>query len=217
MSSSQRAPAAPPQTASVTPYFPLILLETMRDMDRPEEVLEGENLAVSLPRRLGLSDVVYTQIHRFGEESRKGRLQTPAVVEDLVRLVIRRPDAEEIFEEAGRRVARRFWTERSAAARLAVRVLPNALALRSAARAAERVFRRVSGGAELRVQRNPLSVRLERCLTARADPGGAACAFYGGVLAEVMEQYTGRQHGVDHARCEARADPACEWAALVTG
>lgn len=50
----------------MTPVFPLILLETMRDMDRPEEYLEGEDVAVSMPRRLGLSDVIYTQIHRFG-------------------------------------------------------------------------------------------------------------------------------------------------------
>src|SRR5215207_6833047 len=88
--------------ATVTPVFPLILLETMRDMDRPEEYLEGEDVAVSMPRRLGLSDVVYTQIHRFREEVKRKRMQTPAVVMDLVRLVIRRPDADEIFEEAGR-------------------------------------------------------------------------------------------------------------------
>ncbi|MGZ7236654.1 hypothetical protein ACXWOK_10690, partial [Streptococcus pyogenes] len=54
-------------TPSVTPLFPLILLETLRDMDRPEELLEGEDLTASMPRRLGLSDVVYLQIHRFRE------------------------------------------------------------------------------------------------------------------------------------------------------
>src|SRR5687767_4324843 len=104
MSRTSKRTAAGPHTPSVTPVFPLILLETMRDMDKPDEVLEGENLAISMPRRLGLSDVVYLQIHKFREETRKKRLQTPAVVEDLIRLVIRRPDADEIFEEAGRRV-----------------------------------------------------------------------------------------------------------------
>ncbi|HWK89043.1 MAG TPA: hypothetical protein VNP72_03585, partial [Longimicrobium sp.] len=89
MKTTSRRPAGP-DAPSVSPVFPLLLLETMRDMDRPEEVLEGENLAASMPRRLGLSDVVYTQIHRFREETKKKSLQTPAVVEDLIRLVIRR-------------------------------------------------------------------------------------------------------------------------------
>ena len=55
----QPTPAAPPQRgrdATITPLFPLILLETLRDRDRPEEVLEDEDLTVRLPRRLGRSD-----------------------------------------------------------------------------------------------------------------------------------------------------------------
>ena len=105
----QPTPAAPPQRgrdATITPLFPLILLETLRDRDRPEEVLEDEDLTVSLPRRLGLSDVVGVQIRRFQEEVRNKRLQSTPQVIDLMRLVVRRPDAEEIFTEAGRRIAR---------------------------------------------------------------------------------------------------------------
>lgn len=211
------SPAAVPQAPSVTPFLPLILLETMRDMDRPPEVLEGETLSASLPRRLGLSDVVYTQIHRFQGESKKGRPQTPAVVEDLMRLVIRRPDADQIFEEAGRRVARRFWEQRSAPVRLGIRILPTALSLRSAVKAARRIFRRVAGSARFTVERSPMVVRLEGSLTARADPGGAACALYAGILSELMQQYTGREHGVEHARCETRGAEACEWRPLVKG
>jgi predicted hydrocarbon binding protein len=217
MSTGSGAPAVTPQTPGVTPYFPLLLLETMRDMDRPPEVLEGETLSASLPRRLGLSDVVYTQIHRFQGEARKGRPQTPSVVEDLIRLVIRRPDAEEIFEQAGRRLAARFWEQRGRAARLAVRVMPTALSVRAARKAARRIFKRIAGDAALEIQPRPLSVRLTGAITARADPGGAACAFYAGVLSEVMRQYTGRDHGVEHVRCGARGAPACEWDALVAG
>jgi hypothetical protein len=113
MPNTQAIRGATESTPSVTPLFPLLLLETLRDMDRPDEVLEGEDLSASMPRRLGLSDVVYVQIHRFREEVRRKRLQTAATVEDLIRLVIKRHDADEIFEEAGRRVARRIWEERS--------------------------------------------------------------------------------------------------------
>lgn len=207
--------AAGAEAPVINPVFPLLLLETMRDMDRPEEVLEGENLAVSLPRRLGLSDVVFLQIHKFREETKRRRPQSPAVVEDLVRLVIRRPDADEIFEEAGRRMARRAWGEKSRGGRLWLRLLPAGLRMRAAGKAARRLLRQVSGGARLQVRGRPLLVRITGCLTPRADPGGAACAFYTGLIAEVLTEHTGRPHAVQHPHCEARRGEACEWTATV--
>ena len=217
MSRTSKRTAAGPHTPSVTPVFPLILLETMRDMDKPDEVLEGENLALSMPRRLGLSDVVYLQIHKFREETKKKNLQTPAVVEDLIRLVIRRPDADEIFEEAGRRVARHAWSEKSGASRRWVRLLPSGMRLRAAAKGTRRVMSEMAGNAELSVAARPLLVRLRGSLTSNADPGGAACAFYTGVISELMTQYTGRRHTAQHPRCHARKADACEWTALVAG
>src|SRR5687768_14232571 len=120
MESSRRSSKNRPQEAkrggepaSITPLVPLLLLQTMRHKDRPEEVLEEEDISVSLPRRLGLSEVVRVQIHRFEEEVKQRRPQRASQVEDLVRLVIRRPDSEEIFFDTGRHVAERFWDERS--------------------------------------------------------------------------------------------------------
>ena len=201
-------------TPSVTPLFPLLLLETLRDMDRPDELLEGEDLTASMPRRLGLSDVVFAQIHRFREEVRRKRLQTAATVEDLIRLVIKRHDADEIFLEAGRRVAHRIWEERSRTARRAVRLLPPALAVRSARRAARRLFRQLQGTAWLEVRGKPPTVTMVSAMTTRADPGGAACAFYSGALTELLREYTGREHGVAHVRCQATGGEACEWAVV---
>ncbi len=215
MSRTTTRRSAGPDAPSVTPVFPLILLETMRDMDQPEEVLEGEDLAASMPRRLGLSDVVYLQIHKFREETKKKRLQTPSVVADLIRLVIRRPDADEIFEEAGRRVARRAWDEKSAASRSALRLMPSSMRMRAAARAARRLMAELAGSADLKVTARPFSARLQGSLTAFADPGGAACAFYTGVLSELMTQYGGRRHNAQHPHCEARRGDACEWTALL--
>ncbi|HEX2091439.1 MAG TPA: hypothetical protein VHG28_03515, partial [Longimicrobiaceae bacterium] len=173
----------------ITPLLPLILFETMRDMDRPEEVLEGEDLTVSLPRRFGLNDVVFTQIHRFREEVRRKRLQGEDEIENLIRLVIRRPDADEIFAEAGRRIARKAWEERSGALRGMVLRLPTSVALRIARRAAIRLFRQIVGEGKLHVSRRRVSIRISHSLTARADPGGAACALYAGAFAELMERY----------------------------
>ncbi|HEX8693972.1 MAG TPA: 4-vinyl reductase [Longimicrobium sp.] len=200
---------------SVTPVFPLILLETMRDMDRPEEYLEGEDVALSMPRRLGLSDVIYTQIHRFREEVKRKRLQSAEVVADLIRLVIRRPDCDEIFEEAGRRVARHAWMERSPGFRRMVRFMPPVLAQRSARKAARRLFRQIAAEGALEITARPPGVRIRRSLTARADAGGAACAFYAGALSELMTEYMGRKHAAQHPKCETRGAEACEWVALV--
>jgi predicted hydrocarbon binding protein len=202
-------------STAINPVFPLLLLETMRDMDRPEEVLEGEDLAISLPRRLGLSDVVYVQIHRFREEVRRRRPQGPGVVEDLIRLVIRRPDAEEIFEEAGRRVARHAWRQKSRASRVWLRLLPAGVRAGAAARGAERLLRQLVGAGRLEVGGRPVTVRIASSLSAAADPGGAACAFYTGAVAETLTQYSGRLHAVAHPRCETRGTGACEWTATV--
>jgi predicted hydrocarbon binding protein len=215
MSRTSTRRSAGPDAPSVTPVFPLILLETMRDMDRPEEVLEGEDLTASMPRRLGLSDVVYLQIHKFREETKKKRPQTPSTVADLIRLVIRRPDADEIFEEAGRRVARRAWEEKSGAARRWLRLMPSGMRMRAAAKGARRLMGELAGSAEVKVSARPFSARLRGSLTAHADPGGAACAFYTGVLSELMTQYSGRRHNAQHPRCEARRGDACEWTALL--
>ncbi len=208
-------PAPSSEGGRITPVFPLILFETMRDMDRPEEVLEGEDLSLSLPRRFGLNDVVHTQIHRFREEVRRKRPQSEAEIENLIRLVIRRPDSDEIFEEAGRRLSRRAWEERSATLRRMARRLPSALTLRLARRAAVRLFRQIVGEGKLTVSKRRVSIRVARSLTARADPGGAACALYAGAFAELMERYTGRAYRMEHPLCEARGGEACEWTATV--
>lgn len=206
--------ARPP---SITPVFPLILLETMRDRDRPEEVLEDEDLTVSMPRRLGLSDVILGQIHRLQEEVKAKRLQSPPQVMDLMRLVVRRPDAEAIFAEAGRRVAQHQWARRSAPFRGTLRVLPNAVRRASARRAARRLFRQLAGDGRLWVGRWPVEIRLHDPLSARADPSGAACAFFGGAFGELMELHTGRRYQIRHPRCATRGEDVCEWSVEVSG
>jgi predicted hydrocarbon binding protein len=190
---------------------PLILLETMRDLDRPEEILEDEDITLSLPRRFGLSEVVRLQITKFQEEVKQKRLQLPSQFEDLITLVIRRPDAEEIFLEAGRRVAARYWRERSALMRKMIRVMPRALSLIAAQRGGRKMFAELVGESGFRILRKPLSLSIDGALTARADPGGAACAFYSGALGEALELYTGRRYRVLHSRCGTKGGGGCEW------
>lgn len=202
---------------SITPLFPLTLLETLRDRDRPEEVLEDEDVTVSLPRRLGLSDVVGLQIRRLQEEVRGRRLQSTSEVIDLMKLVVRRPDAEAIFSEAGRRIARHNWQQRAAAMRGALRVMPNPIPRVAARRAARRLLRQLVGDSQLYVGRWPIEVRLQNPLSARADSSGSACAFYAGAFAEIMELHTGKQYRVVHAECATREGDVCLWTVETAG
>jgi hypothetical protein len=196
----------------VTPVLPLLLLETMRDRDRPEEVLEDEDISVSLPRRLGLSEVVRVQIRRFEEEVKHRRPQVPSQIEDLIRLVIRRPDSEEIFREAGRRIAERYWNQRSSTLRRMVRFLPRPIALLFAQRAGKRMFGELVGPSRFKINRRPESLRIESTLTSRADPGGAACSFYSGAFLALLELYTGRRYRVLHPIWATKTPGSgCEW------
>src|SRR6476660_8849379 len=114
--------------AGVPASLPLSLLEAVRAHDRPAEVLEDENLTVSLPRRFGLTDVVDTQIRQFEAAQRAGRNVRLDEVVNLMRLVLRRPDAGLIMEDTGRRFAQWHFDRRSALLRKVYSKLPPRLA-----------------------------------------------------------------------------------------
>lgn len=201
----------PARDAEVAAFLPLALLYSVRSHDRPEEVLEDENLTVSLPRRLGLSDVIHTQIRRYEEATRKGRTVPARELVDLIRLVIRRPDAEEILDEAGRGVVALYLQGMGERRARMARVMPRALARAALARRARVLARRIAAGADAGVENAPLRVRLRDSITAEVDPGGAACGLYGSAFKALAGRYLRTEPGVEHTRCSARGDEACEW------
>jgi predicted hydrocarbon binding protein len=191
--------------------LPLAILESVRHHDRPAEVLEDEDLAASLPRRLGLTGVVESQIHRY-RIARKRRERIPfADVSDLLKLVLRRPDSEAILREAGHDLARHHG--RMALYRLAplARILPDPLSEWFAARSLRRLMNRIGGGTPLRVERAPLRVEAETPVTAQADKYGVACVLYGAAIEEAAQHAIGRRPAVTHVACEARGDERCVW------
>ena len=145
----------------VSALVALTLLEVTQANDRPFEVFEEENTSVTIPRRLGLSDVVERRIRNYQVETKRGRKISDQEFGDLIRLVIKRPDARAIFMECGVRLAGKSsrnprWTPR----RLSV-----AIARRREYVAA---FRRCSGAASegLPMERSPW--RGGRCSSCRA-------------------------------------------------
>ncbi|HSJ08150.1 MAG TPA: hypothetical protein VK936_15700 [Longimicrobiales bacterium] len=208
---SQHEEGAEPRfEGTVTAAFPLALLQSVRAHDHPGEVLEEEDLSVSLPRRLGLTGIVDTQIRRYESDQRSGRQVGLNEVASLVRLVLRRPDAEPILRETGQRIARfHFETRPRPVARL-LRHGPAALALRSARRAGVRALRHLNAGTEVTAVK-PFVVSVTDCFTARVDGTSTGCALFTGFMEEQVLLYTGKTRAVEHSRCGAGGGDVCEW------
>jgi hypothetical protein len=195
----------------VAPALPLALLEAVRSHDRPGEVLEDEDLVLSMPRRLGLTPVIYTQIRKYETAFAANKRVPLAEVADLMRLVLRRPDAPAIMDETGRRVTRLQLDRRFSPVRKLRRVMPRAIIFASARRAARRLLYAIAGGGAVRITGKPLSVRMRGAPTGQMD--SSACQLYTGALEELIELYTGSAQPVTHVSCEARGEATCEWAA----
>lgn len=187
----------------------LALLETMRSQDLPEEVLEDEDLTVTLPRRLGLSDVIDAQIRRYREDVRARRRVTDAEFRDLVRLVIRRPDSEDIFLEVGERLA--ALGGRGGGWR---RLLPRRVAFALAGRDVRRRLRRIFGRTPGRILPGRFVLQARDSLLVRCDPGGDACALVSGLAGAVLSRVTGLRLAVVEQECQARGGEVCRWVAV---
>lgn len=176
----------------------------MRDQDIPPELLEEEDTTVTLPRRLGLSDVVGRQIRSFRRDVRRGVKLTDAEIRDLFRLVIRRPDAEEIFFKVGQSLAGGAGGRWRASV---PRGIALALARTRVRRRLKALFGRRVGG----FARGSFSMEGRALLFIEADPGGDACALVAGLCKTALEQATGRCAEVTHTLCQSRGDPVCRW------
>lgn len=202
-------PAAGDHTRRIQAVVALRLLEVIKDRDLPGEILEDEDPTRTMPRRFGLSDVVERQIRTYKADVRKRTRLTDAEVGDLFRLVIRRPDGDEIFEQAGRLLA-----EADRSRRLS-RILPKrasfALARSAAKRRLKKLFGRTIGG----FGRGPFVIEGRSLFFIRHDPGGDACHLLSGFCKEVIEQRLGGTVRVDHTQCQSRGDDLCRWQAEV--
>lgn len=183
----------------------LALLEALRDLDRPGEILDDENVTETLPRRLGLSGVVDAQIRRYQQEARHGKRVPESEVRDLIRLVTRRPDAERLFRQVGRSLTAANGAPAWRAA------LPKQVAVPLARRRIRRRLRALFGGKVVSVARGPFRIEAASNVLLEVDPQGSACALVTGLAQAVMETYAGVNGPVLHVSCVARGDGRCAW------
>jgi bacteriochlorophyll 4-vinyl reductase len=196
---------------AVLAALPLALLQSTRAHDRPSEVLEDENLSASLPRRLGLSGVIETQIYRYETSARSGKRVPSEEFNNLLKLMLRRPDAETILRETGARVAQRQFESVPPSWLKVLRFMPRALMLRAIRRATSRLFRNIAGTTDVLVSGKPIHARINKPQTARLEPAGVACALYGSAFEEIASLYLGRKARVQQTKCVTTGADYCEW------
>lgn len=192
------------------------LLEALRNLDTPVEDGLEELAGEIVSKRLGLSATVAAQIARYQDAVRRGE---PVSVDEAIsvfRLAGRRPDAQLVFADAGRRSARYAAKQAPVMARAAVRIAPGGLGRSFGASAATRAARRYLG-IELKVGDSGAEAEIAKPLSILALPDGAACTFYGAALAELLRVLTGFEGAMVHEHCRGRGDPSCRWRATAVG
>ncbi len=188
--------------------LPLAVLEAVRNLDTPVEDGLTEFAAELLSKRLGLSPTVAMQLAQYEGLVRRDARVDRAHVEALLRLVGRRPDADLVFADAGRRAARRAVARLFVGSRLAARVSPTVLGFRAARRAARAVL-----GGELRREAHVPVARVRDSLAVSATPDGTACSLYAAGFAELLRLLAGFEGAMVHTACRASGADACEWRA----
>lgn len=190
--------------------LPLSLLEAVRAIDTPEAELDAELVHELRNKRFGLSDTVHAQIRRYSDAvKRQQRVQYDEVLA-LSRLIGRRPDADLVFREAGRRLARSAVTTLSGTARRAAMSLPSLFGRPIALRHLRKLSRQFLDG---RLQRHGSTIVLEVVSPVSADaaPRGAGCGLYEAALRESLQTLAGAEGLVEHVACRSRGDASCQW------
>jgi hypothetical protein len=155
-----------------------------------------------------LSDVVDQQIRRYREEARRGGRITDDEVKDLVRLFIRRPDAEELFFRVGRTLAgdkeRSRWQ----------RALPNPVSYALARRAVSKRLRMLFGRRVGGFAAGLFTLEGRALVFIQCDQGGDACNILSGFCQAMLDRHVSGGARVVHSLCESRRDPVCRWTVM---
>lgn len=202
----------PAMSTTVDPLVPLVLLEAVRTVDLPDDAFEAEFVEELRVKRFGLSETVRAQIIRYREAVRKGQRLPFEEAAGIARLIGRRPDAEAVFREAGRQLARVTYGRILGLSRGIIRAMPAFLARPFALGHVRHIAGRYALGTVRRVGATVI-LEVRQSVTLDTAPKSAGCAFYESLLGEVMRQFVGAVGMVDHVRCASRQEGSCEWRA----
>jgi predicted hydrocarbon binding protein len=197
---------------TVDALLPLSLLEAVRSVDAPQDDQEAELVPELRNKRLGLSETVYAQIRRYSAAAKKKERTPQDEAVALARLIGRRSDAAEVFESAGRILARESLATTSPMTQQIILVLPSILGRPLALRQARRIATRFLNGTMTRVG-SALVLEVPVSVTLDSAPNERGCAYYESVLRELVRLLVGGTGAVEHVRCTSRGEGTCEWRA----
>jgi predicted hydrocarbon binding protein len=197
---------------TVDALLPLSLLEAVRSVDAPQDDQEAELVPELRNKRLGLSETVYAQIRRYSAAAKKKERTPHDEAVALARLIGRRSDAGEVFESAGRILARESLATTSPMTKQIILVLPSILGRPLALRQARRIATRFLNGTMTRVG-SALVLEVPVSVTLDSAPNERGCAYYESVLRELVRLLVGGTGAVEHVRCTSRGEGTCEWRA----
>ena len=161
--------------------------------------------------KLGRTQSVAAQIERYSALARKEGDLEAHELGALFTLVDRRPDADVIFADAGRRAGRHAARRTSPLLRLLHRSLPRGLreklGRRLVRQAAARVF-------DIDVVAGFTSASTISECAASSLPGGRACGLYGSGLAELLRDFTSFNGACFLTTCRVRGGGTCRWSTI---
>jgi hypothetical protein len=190
------------------PIIALSVLEAVRASDLakgdpPEDAHVGQEAI-----RLGRTTSVAAQIDRYSAMVRRRDSLDLEELSALYTLVARRPDADLVFADAGRRAGRHAAKQTPGLLRAMHRTLPRGLRERLGQRLIRRAAARVFA---IDMAYDSTSAAAVETCGARAIPGGRPCALYGSGLAELLRIFTSFDGAYFRIACRARGDATCKW------
>ena len=180
------------------------LLEGLRAVDRPREMLENEIIARTIPRRLGLSEVVERQIELYQEYARQGGKLTSEELAEFINLVKKRRDAARVFFEMGAHLANEHLPSRK-------RWLPRSRRLTQVKRAIERTLARLFGQRVGGFVSGPFSLEVSASPFVQLDSSGDACELVTGFCQRALRRGVDEELTVVKMSCETKGARSCRW------
>jgi hypothetical protein len=161
-----------------------------------------------MPRRLGLSDAVEQQIRRFRVEARRRGAIPDDEVRALFGLVLRRPDAQEVFFQTGEVLGGKGVADTSRR-----RWYPERIGYAIARRRVERRFRGLFGRWVGGFAHGPFAIEASGHFLLEMDPKGHACALLSGFAQTILSRHLSRPVRVAHPACLGERQEVCRWIA----
>lgn len=199
-------------TPTVPAILPLSLLEAVQNIDTPADDGLGALEHELASKRLGLSPTVAAQVERYRKVAAAAGGVHFDEAQAVFGLVGRRPDAELVYADAGRRAARFAAKQRGSGSKALSAVAPGKLGLAIRLRSAAALSRRW-----LLLELTPAE-ELSRAITTEsmpltARPDGAGCKFYTAAFTELLRLVAGVEGAMVHEACRGQGDRHCIWRA----